>query len=124
AAAGRDPMWADEVASRSLCIELIAVEPGHAVLAMSVTEKMVNGHDICHGGYIFTLADSAFAFACNTYNERTVAQQCAITFVASARRGDRLGARATARLPAGRSRIYDRTVTREGGFGIARFRRP
>src|SRR5262249_6959469 len=81
-----DAMWADDVASRSLGIELISVEPGHAVLAMEVAEKMVNGHDICHGGYIFTLADSAFAFACNTYNERTVAQQCAITFVAAAQR--------------------------------------
>src|SRR5262249_9290534 len=123
AAAGRDPMWADEVASRSLCIELIAVEPGHAVLAMSVTEKMVNGHDICHGGYIFTLADSAFAFACNTYNERTVAQQCAITFVAAAQRGDRLVARATERLRAGRAGVYDGTGTRGGGVVIARFRR-
>jgi acyl-CoA thioesterase len=117
-----DAMWADDVASRSLGIELIAVEPGHAVLAMDVTERMVNGHDICHGGYIFTLADSAFAFACNTYNERTVAQQCAITFVASAQRGDRLVARATERLRAGRSGIYDVTVTREEGFVIAEFR--
>jgi acyl-CoA thioesterase len=117
-----DAMWADDAASRSLGMELIAVEPGHAVLAMSVTEKMVNGHDICHGGYIFTLADSAFAFACNTYKERTLAQQCAITFVAAAQRGDRLVARATERLRAGRSGIYDVTVTREEGFVIAEFR--
>ena len=65
-----DAMWADDVASRALGMEFIAVEPGHAVLAMSVTEAMVNGHDLCHGGYIFMLADSAFAFACNTYNQR------------------------------------------------------
>ncbi len=117
-----DAMWADDVASRALGMELIAVEPGHAVLAMNVTEKMVNGHDLCHGGYIFTLADSAFAFACNTYNQRTVAQHCAITFVATAQRGDRLVARATERMRAGRSGIYDVTVTREEGFVIAEFR--
>jgi acyl-CoA thioesterase len=117
-----DAMWADDAASRGLSMELITVEPGNAVLAMNVTESMVNGHDLCHGGYIFTLADSAFAFACNTYNQRTVAQQCAITFVASARRGDRLVARATERLRAGRSGIYDVTVTREEGFVIAEFR--
>ncbi len=117
-----DAMWADDVASRALGMELIAVEPGHAVLAMNVTEKMVNGHDLCHGGYIFTLADSAFAFACNTYNQRTVAQHGAITFVATAQRGDRLVARATERMRAGRSGIYDVTVTREEGFVIAEFR--
>jgi len=117
-----DAMWADDVASRALGMELIAVEPGHAVLAMNVTEKMVNGHDLCHGGYIFTLADSAFAFACNTYNQRTVAQHCAITFVATAQRGDRLVGRATERMRAGRSGIYDVTVTREEGFVIAEFR--
>lgn len=117
-----DAMWADDVASRALGMELIAVEPGRAVLAMNVTHAMVNGHDRCHGGYIFMLADSAFAFACNTHNQRTVAQHCAITFVAAARRGDRLVARATERLRAGRSGIYDVTVTREEGFVIAEFR--
>jgi acyl-CoA thioesterase len=117
-----DAMWADDVASRALGMELIAVEPGHAVLAMNVTDAMVNGHDLCHGGYIFTLADSAFAFACNTYNQRTLAQHCAITFVAAARRGDRLVAQATERMRAGRSGIYDVTVTREEGFVIAEFR--
>jgi len=117
-----DAMWADDAASRALGMELIAVEPGHAVLAMSVTEAMVNGHDLCHGGYIFMLADSAFAFACNTYNQRTVAQHCGITFVATARRGDRLVAQATERMRTGRSGIYDVTVTREEGFVIAEFR--
>ena len=117
-----DAMWADDVASRALGMELIAVEPGHAVLAMSVTEAMVNGHDLCHGGYIFLLADTAFAFACNTYNQRTVAQHCAVTFVTAARRGDRLVAQATERMRAGRSGIYDVTVTREEGFVIAEFR--
>ena len=111
-----DAMWADDVASRALGMELIAVEPGHAVLAMSVTEAMVNGHDLCHGGYIFMLADSAFAFACNTYNQRTVAQHCAITFVAAARRGDRLVAQATERMRAGRSGIALKAATMRAIF--------
>ena len=70
-----DAMWAEDSASKGLGMQLISVEPGRAVLAMAVTETMVNGHNICHGGFIFTLADSAFAFACNTYDQRTVAQQ-------------------------------------------------
>jgi acyl-CoA thioesterase len=117
-----DAMWTDDAASRGLGMEMIAIEPGHAVVAMSVTQAMVNGHNICHGGYIFALADSAFAFACNTYNQRTVAQHCAISFVASARLGDRLVARAVERSRAGRSGIYDVTVTREEGLLIAEFR--
>jgi acyl-CoA thioesterase len=117
-----DAMWADDVASRALGIELVAVEPGHAVMAMTVTDAMANGHGLCHGGYIFALADSAFAFACNTYNQRTVAQHCSITFIAGAQRGDRLVARATERMRTGRSGIYDVTVTREEGFVIAEFR--
>jgi acyl-CoA thioesterase len=117
-----DAMWADDAASRGLGMQLVIVEPGHAVLAMTVTRAMVNGHDLCHGGFIFTLADSAFAFACNTYNQRTVAQQGAITFINSARLGDRLVARAMERQRVGRSGIYDVTVTREEGFVIAEFR--
>lgn len=115
-------MWADDTASRSLGIELITVEPGHAVLAMRVTEQMTNGHKTCHGGYIFTLADSAFAFACNSHNQRSVAQHCAITFLNAAHLGNRLVANAVERQRAGRSGIYDVTVTREEGFVIAEFR--
>lgn len=117
-----DAMWADDSASRDLGMQIISVEPGHAVLAMAVTDRMVNGHDLCHGGFIFTLADSAFAFACNTYNQRTVAQHCTITFINSARLGDRLVARAVERQRVGRSGIYDVTVTRDEGFVIAEFR--
>lgn len=117
-----DAMWAEDEASRGLGMELIAVEPGHAMLAMTVTERMVNGHKLCHGGFIFTLADSTFAFACNTTNQRTVAQHCAITFLNAARLGDRLVARAVERQRMGRSGIYDITVTREEGFVIAEFR--
>ena len=117
-----DAMWAEDEASQGLGMELVAIEPGHAVLAMTVTERMVNGHKSCHGGFIFTLADSAFAFACNTYNQRTVAQHCAITFLNAARLGDRLVARAVERQRMGRSGIYDVMVTREEGFVIAEFR--
>jgi acyl-CoA thioesterase len=122
ARASAEAMWGDDAASRSLGMQLISVEPGHAVLAMTVTEDMVNGHDLCHGGYLFSLADSAFAFACNSYNQRAVAQHCAITFVNAARRGDRLVARAVERSRVGRSGIYDVTVTREEGPVIAEFR--
>jgi acyl-CoA thioesterase len=117
-----DAMWADDAATRGLGMELISVEPGRSVLAMTVTSAMVNGHNLCHGGFIFTLADSAFAFACNTYNRRTVAQHCAITFVTAGRLGDRLTARAVERHRSGRSGIYDITVTREDGTVIAEFR--
>jgi acyl-CoA thioesterase len=117
-----DAMWAEDSASRGLGISIVSVDPGQAVLAMTVTDRMVNGHKLCHGGFIFTLADSAFAFACNTYNQRTVAQHCSVTFVNSARLGDRLVARAAERQRAGRSGIYDVTVTREEGLVIAEFR--
>jgi len=117
-----DAMWAEDEASRGLGMQLVSVEPGRAELTMMVTDKMVNGHDICHGGFIFTLADSSFAYACNTYNQRTVAQHCAVTFLRSAKRGDRLTARAAERQRHGRSGIYDITVTREDGTVIAEFR--
>jgi acyl-CoA thioesterase len=115
-------MWADDAASRGLGIELMSVGPGRAEVAMTVAERHVNGHSICHGGFIFTLSDSAFAFACNTYNQRTVAQHCAITFLVAGKLGDRLTARAVERQRAGRSGIYDITVTRQDGKVIAEFR--
>jgi acyl-CoA thioesterase len=89
---------------------------------MTVTDRMVNGHKICHGGFIFTLADSTFAFACNTYNQRTVAQHCAVTFINSGKLGDRLTARGVEVSRRGRSGIYDITVTRADGAVIAEFR--
>jgi acyl-CoA thioesterase len=89
---------------------------------MLVREDMVNGHALCHGGYIFTLADSAFAFACNTYGQRTVAQHCAVTFLAPARLGERLVATAAERFREGRSGIYDITVEDATGRRIAEFR--
>lgn len=115
-------MLDDDAASRGLGIELISVAPGRSEVAMTVADRMTNGHKICHGGFIFTLADSAFAFACNTYNQRTVAQHCAVTFIATGKLGDRLTARAVERHRAGRSGIYDITVTRQDGAVIAEFR--
>jgi acyl-CoA thioesterase len=89
---------------------------------MTVADYMTNGHRICHGGYIFTLADSTFAFACNGYNQRVVAQHCNITYVAPAYEGDRLTAVGRELSRFGRSGIYDITVTREDGALIAQFR--
>lgn len=118
-----EAMWADDQASRGLGMELVAVGPGAAELAMTVRADMVNGHRICHGGFIFTLADSAFAFACNSFDEQVVAAHCAITFLAPARLGDRLLARGTARQRFGRNGIYDVTVVRAAdGAVIAEFR--
>jgi len=115
-------MWAKDEASRGLGIRLDRVGPGEAVLAMRVTARMVNGHKTCHGGFIFTLADSAFAFACNTYDQRTVAQHCAVTYIAPAGLDDVLVARAVEVSRTGRSGIYDVTVTTEQGTVVAEFR--
>jgi acyl-CoA thioesterase len=117
-----DAMWAEDAASRGLGMRLVSVAPGRAELVMTVTDRMVNGHKNCHGGFIFTLADSAFAFASNTYDQRTVAQHCAVTFVAPGKLGDELTARAIEKQRSGRSGIYDITVTRQDGSVIAEFR--
>jgi acyl-CoA thioesterase len=98
------------------------VAPGEAVMSMVVTDAMVNGHGTCHGGYIFTLADSAFAFACNTYNQNTVGQQAAITYIAPAFAGEKLVADAREVSRPGRGGIYDVTVTNPAGETIAIFR--
>ncbi len=116
-----DAMWAQDNASRALGMERLAVSAGHATLAMTVQPQMVNGHGIAHGGFIFTLADSAFAFACNTYNERTVAAHCQISFIRAGRLGDRLVATAREVSRSGRSGIYDIRVT-AGDQVIAEFR--
>ena len=115
-------MWAEDNASRALGMTLVEAGPGRAVLTMAVTAAMTNGHGMCHGGYIFTLADSAFAFACNTYNQRVVAQMGQITFLAPGQEGDVLTARAAEVWRQGRSGIYDITVTRQDGTRIAEFR--
>src|SRR5262245_41295877 len=103
-------MYAEDRASQHCGIRIEEVGPGRARLSMRVTDIMINGHDICHGGYVVLLADSAFAFACNTYNRRTVAQGLDVTFLEAARRGDWLVADAVERSRRGRSGIYDVTV--------------
>lgn len=117
-----DAMWARDDASKWLGASLDAVGPGTARLSMTVEKHHTNGHDICHGGYIFTLADSAFAFACNSYNTLVVAQHNAITFIAPGRLGDRLVADAREIARFGRSGIYDVRVTNQAGALIAEFR--
>ena len=117
-----DSMYAKDAAAQALGITLLEVRPGYARMAMAVRPDMLNGHGTCHGGFIFTLADSAFAFACNTYDQRTVAQQCAVTFLQPGRRGDRLTAHAVERNRTGRSGIYDVTVRNSQGEVVAEFR--
>ena len=106
-----DAMWQEDSASQGLGMEIVRVGPGEAVLAMTVRPDMVNGHAIAHGGFIFLLADSAFAFACNSRNERAVAAQCNIAFIRPGKLGDRLIAAAREISKTGRSGIYDVRVT-------------
>ncbi|WP_240978057.1 hydroxyphenylacetyl-CoA thioesterase PaaI [Knoellia koreensis] len=116
-------MWADDRASRALGMDARTIELDHAVVAMPVTEDMVNGHDIAHGGYIFTLADSTFALVCNSGGRPTVAAGADVTFIAAARLGDVLVAEGRTRAAYGRSGLTDVTVTREcDGAVIAEFR--
>jgi acyl-CoA thioesterase len=102
-----DAMWKEDDASQGLGMEILKVKAGGAQLAMTVRPQMVNGHGIAHGGFIFLLADSAFAFACNSRNERTVGARCDIAFIRPARLGDRLVATAREISKTGRSGIYD-----------------
>ena len=118
----RDGMFANDRASRMLGLRVVEVDPGGATLSMTVREDMLNGHDICHGGLIATLADSAFAFACNSYDELTVASGFGIDFVAPARLGDVLTARCHEVTKAGRTGIYDTEVTNQRGERVAVFR--
>ncbi len=122
ATASADAMWAGDRACRHLGIAIDSVAPGTAVLSMTVAGTMANGHGMCHGGYIFTLADSAFAYACNSHGDKVVAQAAQIAFLAPARVGDRLTATATEVHRAGRSGLYDIRVTRDDGAVIAEFR--
>jgi acyl-CoA thioesterase len=115
-------MWAEDAASQHLDMHIEHVAPGEATLSMTVTAAMTNGHGNCHGGYIFTLADSAFAFACNTYNQLAVAQHCSVSFIAPVQRGDRLTAAAREVSRRGRSGIYDIAVRNQHGAQVAVFR--
>ena len=115
-------MYERDRASQAMGMQIGAIGPGYAELTMTVRADMLNGHAICHGGFIFTLADSAFAFACNSYNLTTVASGCAIDFVAPAREGDVLAAMARERSVSGRTGIYDIEVTNQRGETVAYFR--
>ena len=116
-----EAMWKDDDASKVLGMKIVEVKAGQATLTMTVEPHMVNGQRIAHGGFIFTLADSAFAFACNSHNERVVAAQGNITFIRPGRLGDLLVATAREISRSGRSGIYDVQVT-VGEAVIAEFR--
>ena len=115
-------MFANDVASPGLGMRITAISPGQATMTMRVRADMLNGHRICHGGFIFTLADSCFAFACNSYNQNTLAQQNQITYVSPGQAGEQLTATATETSRTGRSGVYDVTVTGGDGRTIALFR--
>jgi len=118
----REGMFKNDRASRLLGMQIVDVKPGSATLAMTIRDDMLNGHDICHGGLITTLADSAFAYACNSYNELTVASGFGVDFIAPGRFGDVLTARCTEVSKAGRTGVYDTEVTNQRGERIAMFR--
>jgi acyl-CoA thioesterase len=118
-----EAMFAVDAASKDfLQMELLACEPGRAVRRMKVPAPMLNGHQICHGGLIFTLADSTFAFACNSHNKVTVAAGCSIEFLKSAHLGDVLTSEGVEQVLQGRHGIYDVRITNQRGEVVAVFR--
>ena len=118
----RDGMLANDNATQALGMVIVEVGPGVARIDMPVRTDMLNGHATCHGGFMATLADSAFAFACNSYNELTVASGFSIDFIAPAREGDLLSARCHEVSRAGRTGVYDTEITNQRGERIAVFR--
>lgn len=117
-----EAMWARDSASQALGMTLEEVRPGYARVRMTVRGDMLNGHGTCHGGLVFALADSAFAFACNSHDVVTVASSCSIEFLAPAQEGDELVAEAEERFREGRNGVYDVNVRRGDGSLIATFR--
>jgi acyl-CoA thioesterase len=118
-----ETMFAEDVASKdTMGMELLACEPGRALMRMSVQARHLNGHHICHGGFIFTLADSTFAFACNSYNKNAVAAGCSIEFLKPGKLGDVLSCEGLEQTLSGRHGIYDMKVTNQNGEVIALFR--
>lgn len=115
-------MWVDDRATQHFGMNLERTAPGEATMVMTVQDWMTNGHATCHGGCIFTLADSAFAFACNSHNQNAVAQMASISFISPAFIGDRLTATAREVSRKGRGGIYDITVTNQKGEHVAEFR--
>lgn len=117
-----EAMYESDTATKKLGISLDSVGPGYAKMSMPVTDEMLNGHKTCHGGFIFALADSAFAFGCNAYNKVTVAQGCEIEYLRPGKAGDVLTAECREQALAGRSGVYDIRVTNQDGTTIALFR--
>jgi acyl-CoA thioesterase len=117
-----EALWAEDIAAKEHGMRLESVGPGSASLSMVLTRAMTNGHGIGHGGFIFLLADTAFAYACNSHNQRCVAQHCAITYLKPAREGSRLTAIAREVRRIDRSGVYDISVADEEGAPIAEFR--
>src|ERR1700731_3916069 len=122
AEAAAQSMYRNDHASKALGIVLEAVRPGYARMSMTVRQDMLNGHQICHGGLMFTLCDSTFAFACNSYNINTVAAGCSIEFIQPVSAGERLTAEAIEQLLNGRHGVYDIRVTNRAGQVVALFR--
>jgi len=122
ARATADAMTRDDRCSAWLGMKLEEVRPGYARVTMTVSGNMVNGHDLCHGGMIFTLADTTFAYACNSHNQRAVAAGCAIEFLAPAHLGDVLTAEGVEVAHVGRSGVYDMKVNNQNGQLVAVFR--
>lgn len=118
----RDVMWGSDKAARWFGMTCRKVAPGEAIVALKLQAQHCNGHKTCHGGVSYALADSAFAVACNSYNQVTVAQHNSITYIAPAFEGDVLEAHAVERSRAGRSGIYDVRITNQNGNLIAEFR--
>ena len=115
-------MYERDPATQNLGIKLLEIRPGYARMAMTVRPEMLNGHQSCHGGYIFLLADSAFAFACNSHNFVTVGAGCTIDYVAPGRVDDVLTAEGVEQVVAGKTGVYDITVRNQHGQTIALFR--
>jgi acyl-CoA thioesterase len=119
---GQTMFAADRASREFMRMELVNCEPGRAVMRMAVREEMLNGHEICHGGFIFTLADSTFAFACNSRNLATVAAGCSIEFLKPGKLGDVLTCEGVEQMLQGRHGIYDMKVTNQRGEVVAMFR--
>jgi acyl-CoA thioesterase len=118
----RAGMYAKDHATQALGMAVVEMSPGHATLQMTVRQDMLNGHQTCHGGFLSALADSAFAFACNSYNELTVASGFSIDFIAPGRLGDVLTARCAEVSKAGRTGVYDTEIVNQRGERLAVFR--
>ena len=115
-------MYERDACAQAMGMEIVDMDEGYAVVTMTITPQMLNGHETCHGGQLFSLADTAFAYACNSYNKNTVASACHIDFLAPAKEGDLLEAEAVEQSASGRTGVYDITVRVAGGKTVALFR--